>query len=118
MYYIFNYSGYISASSSVNADDAETYPVILSNVSKSKLTGNNYFFSFYFIYLFIFYVMFVTGVSGGFPFCLRTNIIACFQYLKFLIGNDSIGTTYFIGSFFRFYVFVFLLLLLYLFYRY
>jgi hypothetical protein len=73
---IFSLIGYIS--SSVVVDDISTYPTIVSNRS-----DKNDWYVFYF----------------------TSNVIACFEYIKFFIGNNSSSNRRMIGSFVLFILF-------------
>jgi hypothetical protein len=73
---IFILTGDISSSSSVKSNDISTYPIILSNSSVER---------------------------GSDIFLFSSNISASFQYIKFVIGNNSYQSRYFIRSFLLFY---------------
>jgi hypothetical protein len=71
---IFSLKGYISSSSSsVKADEINTYPVILSNQSNTD-TAKRYAFSF------------------------SSNVTGSFQYLKFFIGDGSYSDRCYFGT--------------------
>jgi hypothetical protein len=73
----FNLIGYILGPS-VKIDDINTYPTIICNSS-----------------------------SDGISFYLYENITASFQYVKFIIGNNSGENRWLIMSFYLFIVFLF-----------
>jgi hypothetical protein len=83
----FNLIGYILGPS-VRIDDINTYPIIICNSS-----------------------------SDGISFYLYEDIIASFQYVKFIIGNNSLENRWLIMSFLFIYCFFFFFLIKYLIYR-
>jgi hypothetical protein len=88
----FKITGNVSSSSSFNINDISTYPVILSN--NSDISVPNYVFLLY------------------------ANISASFQYIKFLIGNNSDSHRQFIASFFFFFFFLFIFVLFFIYFRF
>jgi hypothetical protein len=90
---VFNVIGYILGH--VNSYDSNTYPVIISNSSN----------------------------TGNYSFYLYGNVSACFQYLKFIVGSNSVENRglivslyfYFILFYLFIYFFLFFFILFYLF---